>query len=974
MCSARVQPILFSARRVRSVHVHPDFAFCELRDGRRALGRYGETNYPFMNQGGSNMIRSIRLGVYFISIFSFAFFSVAQEDESSDEDENDASATDDAAVEQVVVTGTRLDVPDPTLRVTTISFEDLQKRGITTVEEAVRSIPQTLATFSNQTSREFGDDTLDDNLGAISAIGLSTANLSGFGSKNTLVLLNGKRLAGAAGNENFFVNLRDIPAAAIDRIEVNLSGGSSVYGADAVGGVINVITKTDYTGASVSLRNEWSNSGADQRRSSVFAGKSWEGGIAAVTLSKTGTDPVNNSKIGHTTRNLEPRTGVPEFNFLNEFSIKSAGVSTSRWGPFLTLGVGNDGRNAQPEDFRPIEESDFLDFVDEERAGETDDGSMLINIQHTFADRLTVQGEYLRTESHTYAQYTTFGIGSWQIPASNAFNNFGQTVFAQYNPYRELELGLVPPPEQTSRILSQRLVLAFSYAFTENTDVNFNFNVASSEAERHQWMIANREDDEFGDPATADRIRQLLASSDPNEAINFFGDGTGQNPTIRDLYVPYITSEESTDLGSYEITLRSLIRDFGIGEIPVLIGWERRPETYESSSAVYTTGLRDPERISDALFFEANFPLVTSANSRPWMKSFMITLKARYDSHEQEWTNEDNPGGTPGISTIKFSNVSPRIGFAWDLTDSFGLIGGWGAGFRAPSSSDMNLGSEVREFLYTYDPLCGFFGCAPPHPFVLQGNRNLKPEYSDNYEFGLDWEPEAVRRLNIQLTYNMTDFQDRIASRSELQNLLPLEEFANLPEFFERDAEGNLIRQYSYNINIARRVKQGLVLNVEKFFDLGTRGTLRNYLYVDYVIDMYDQASKGAEKASFVGESIGIDKYSLIGEVEWTRRNTSVFVRFDHTPGYTNNEWESSFNFFMVENFDVGSRTVFNVSTTYEVNDRWLLRAGADNIFNKGFPLSVSRGGTPFDARRVDLRGQVFWFDVQYDFGGRQSY
>lgn len=923
------------------------------------------------------MIQSIRLGVYFLFILLFAYSSVAQDNESGDEtteDENDGSTTDEAAVEQVVVTGTRLDVPDPTLRVTTISFEDLQKRGITTVEEAIRSIPQTLATFSNQTSREFGDDTLDDNLGAINAIGLSTANLSGFGSKNTLVLLNGKRLAGAAGSENFFVNLRDIPAAAIDRIEVNLSGGSSVYGADAVGGVINVITKKDYTGASASIRNEWSNSGADQRRSSVYAGKSWEGGIVSVTLSKTGSKPVKNSKIGHTTRNLEPRTGVPQFNFLNDRTITSAGIATSRWGPFLTLGAGNDGRNAQPGDFRPIVPADFLDLVDEDRAGETDDGSMLINIQHTFGERLTVQGEYLRTESHTYAQYTTFGIGSWQIPASNAFNNFGQTVFAQYNPNTELELGLLPPPEQTSRILSQRLILDLSYSLTEHTTVSFNFNVASTESERHQYMIAPREDDEYGDPATATRIQQLLASSDPNEAINFFGDGTGQNATIRELYVPYITSQDSTDLGSYEISLRSRIPDFGIGELPILIGWERRPETYEASIAEFYTGLRAPERISDAIFFEVNFPLVTSANSRPWMESFMITLKARYDSHEQEWTNEDNPDGTPKIFTTTFTNVSPRIGFAWDLSDSFGLIGSWGAGFRAPSSSDMNLGSQTREFLYTYDPLCGFFGCAPPHPYVLRGNRDLKPEYSDNYEFGFDWNPVGVRRLNIQLTYNVTDFQDRIASRNELQNLLPLEEFARLPEFFERDENDNLIRQYSYNINIARRVKQGLVLNVDKYFDLGARGTLRNTLFVDYVVDMYDQAKEGAKKASFVGESIGIDKYSVIGEIEWTSGNKSVLATFDHTPGYLNNEWEASYNFVMVENFDVGSRTVFNVSTTYEMNDRWLFRAGADNIFNKGFPLSVSRSGTPFDARRVDLRGQVIWFDVQYDFGGRGSF
>lgn len=913
------------------------------------------------------MIQSIRLGIYFMFILSFAFSSVAQEDESSDEDENDVSTTDDGSIEQVVVTGTRLEVPDPTLRVTTISFEELQKRGITTVEEAIRSIPQTLATFSNQTSREFGDDTLDDNLGAINAIGLSTANLSGFGSKNTLVLLNGRRMAGAAGNESFFVNLRDIPAAAIDRIEVSLSGGSSVYGADAVGGVINIITRKDYTGVQLGLRNEWSNTGSDQSRGNIYVGKSWEGGIVAISTSKTASDPISNREAGHTTRNLEPLTGVPGFNFLGDHSLKAAGVSTSRWGPFLTLGVGNDGRNAQPGDFRAPTEDDFLDFVDEDRAGETDDTSVLVNFQHTFGDKFTVQGEYLRTESQTFATYTTFGIGSWQIPESNAFNNFGRTVYAQYNPYREIELGLVPPPEQSSRIVSQRINLDFQYAFGEHTEVDFNLNRGETESTRHQRMIANREDDEYGDPAVAARIQELLASDDPNEALNFFGDGTGQNPSILDLYVPYITSVNSSDLGTYEISLRSRIADFGIGDIPVVIGYDYRPEVYEANIAESYTGIRDPERISTGLFVEANFPIVSKENSRPWMKSLLLTVKARYDSHEQEYTTEDNPDGSPLLRTIKFTNTSPRIGFAWDINDSIGLIGSWGAGFRAPSSSDLNLGGQVREFLYTYDPLCGFFGCAPPHPYISRGNANLEPEESDNYEFGIQWEPDAIRQLEIELTYNMTDFQNRIASRFELESLLPLEEFAYLPEFFERDADGNLIRQYSYNINIARRVKEGLRLDVRKFFDLGANGTLRSQLKWDYVIDMYDQAKKGAAKARFVDESIGIDRYSLIGELEWTGGNKNVLVHVDHTPGYLNNEWERYFSFYMIENYQVGSRTVVDFSASYEMDNGFLFRIGADNVFNKGFPLSISRAGTPFDTRRVDLRGQVVYFDIQYE-------
>ena len=78
-----------------------------------------------------------------------------------------------------------------------------------------------------------------------------------------MVLLNGRRLAGSGGNADFFVNIRDIPAAAIDRVEIHHDGASSVYGSDAVAGVINIVLKKDYVGAQLSLRTEKSNNGAD---------------------------------------------------------------------------------------------------------------------------------------------------------------------------------------------------------------------------------------------------------------------------------------------------------------------------------------------------------------------------------------------------------------------------------------------------------------------------------------------------------------------------------------------------------------------------------------------------------------------------------------------------------------------------------------------------------------------------------------
>ena len=80
--------------------------------------------------------------------------------------------------------------------------------------------------------------------------GLSSANLRGQGNSATLVLLNGRRVA-AHGLQGSAVDVNQIPFAAIDRIEMLKDGASAIYGTDAIGGVINFITRTDFEGISV---------------------------------------------------------------------------------------------------------------------------------------------------------------------------------------------------------------------------------------------------------------------------------------------------------------------------------------------------------------------------------------------------------------------------------------------------------------------------------------------------------------------------------------------------------------------------------------------------------------------------------------------------------------------------------------------------------------------------------------------------
>ena len=104
-------------------------------------------------------------------------------------------------------------------------------------------------------SNASGADNLASNADVVSGAqrgtnGLSSANLRGQGNASTLVLLNGRRVA-AHGLQGSAVDVNQIPFAAIERIEILKDGASAIYGTDAIGGVINFITRTDYQGVGV---------------------------------------------------------------------------------------------------------------------------------------------------------------------------------------------------------------------------------------------------------------------------------------------------------------------------------------------------------------------------------------------------------------------------------------------------------------------------------------------------------------------------------------------------------------------------------------------------------------------------------------------------------------------------------------------------------------------------------------------------
>jgi iron complex outermembrane recepter protein len=179
-----------------------------------------------------------------------------------------ASAPAAQKLQRVQITGSAIKriADEGALPVQVINRSDIVKAGVTTAAEIMATVSSMSNALTDGVSIGTG--------GFRDQMGFNSANLRGLGTSSTLVLLNGRRMANFAspGDDNG-VDLNNIPAAAIERVEVLLDGASAIYGTDAIGGVVNFITRKDYQGVQLDVYGgKTGEGGASKRTASIAAG------------------------------------------------------------------------------------------------------------------------------------------------------------------------------------------------------------------------------------------------------------------------------------------------------------------------------------------------------------------------------------------------------------------------------------------------------------------------------------------------------------------------------------------------------------------------------------------------------------------------------------------------------------------------------------------------------------------------------
>lgn len=200
------------------------------------------------------------------------------------------SAADDGATsDTIVVTGSRIARPDlqQASPIAIVSAQELKLSGKVNVESIINDLPQLIPSTTAASNNPGG--------------GVSTADLRGLGANRTLVLVDGRRYVSYDSNQ--IVDLNTVPAGLIDHVEVVSGGRSAVYGSDAIAGVINFVTKRDFSGveANANYRINQAGDGGTFNTNLLMGGNFADGrGNATFYIDYTKRDAVQQSARSYT--------------------------------------------------------------------------------------------------------------------------------------------------------------------------------------------------------------------------------------------------------------------------------------------------------------------------------------------------------------------------------------------------------------------------------------------------------------------------------------------------------------------------------------------------------------------------------------------------------------------------------------------------------------------------------------------------
>ncbi|MDN7124978.1 TonB-dependent receptor [Pseudidiomarina sp. 1APP75-32.1] len=873
---------------------------------------------------------------------------------------NESDAQADA--ERITVTGSRLKraEAESAAPIQVFDAEDIEVSGMTSVEMILQRMSASAGAAGGQGNAYWTGN----------GYGTTQVNLRGLGINRTLVLLNGRRIVNGGTGANSSVDLNMIPVEMIQRIEVLKDGASAIYGADAVAGVVNIITRKSYDGFTVEARVGATDDGEGQDRNvNMIFGTSGDKGRIMATLGYRSSDEINMADQAGCAL-AEMTTG----------QLDCFGSSSTIGGRATILSGPNAG--------------DRINF-NQDPNGDGDSYEPYSSAKHNFAFF-----PYLNSVNPV-TNWNMSVFGDYQLSADTTvfteilYNNRTSEQLATPGTLRGIEFEAdhpTNPTGETIRLDGRRLLEGGPRIFFQ--DVNTFRTVVGASGyvgEGWNWEVAYN----YGRNTAIDGMTNIVNMQRLNQGLDPNTCGSNGIPCIDLLGYGDLSQEaldhimfRTTDNGGNE--QRSLtanitgdLFDLPAGWVPVAFGVEHRKErgwrNPDSSivAGIMNTNQAEPIEGSytvDEVYVETSLPLLADHD---FAKSLSLDLAYRYSDYD-----------TFG------SDGNYKASLHWQVSDSLKLRATQSTAFRIPNIPEL-FGGVAEGNLTTTDP-CDGWDQAGADPTVaancqadgvptgytqfgatvlttVGGNPNLKPEDAETFTAGVVWDVDFVENLQFTFDYYNIDIKNAIQTIPGSTKLSVCYNSENLShpfcsaEHFTRDSlTGDINFLSAQPTNAATENVSGVDASV--FYKTDLAGWASDFSWNVSYLDEYTFAPfEGASEIEYAGYITG----GRGSYTHWRSNANATFVRDDWRVHYSI-QYIGSADDINASPGDIGDHapSVFyhNVQGTYFMDNNLSLTAGVNNLFDKEPPFIQSWTDANTDTMTYNLLGRQLYLKVRYSF------
>jgi iron complex outermembrane receptor protein len=841
------------------------------------------------------------------------------------------------------------------LPVQTIGREDIEKSGVTTAAELLKNISSATANLGDGAS-------ITDNTGG--QRGFNGANLRGLGVSSTLVLLNGRRMANfASPGDAAGVDLNSIPAGAIRRVEVLKDGASAIYGTDAIGGVINFITRQDYSGIEAAVTAAATEQGgAGKRTGTLSAGI---GDLESSGFNVFGTLDVQKLDALRSTQRdfIQERplaSTVPFYLSSRPFpgNIRLSGTAATRNAQLAAINAAgyrfNGGlyTDRTVNLFAPTCNPPASVYAQEFLAQACGYDYMRDTEIYPEQDKISFIGRgVLRIGQGTnlFAEVMAARAETLYVLSPNPTGVTGVT-WAAVNPYLpnpvthgstfEIRMRATEAGNRSNEVTSdaRRVVLGVEGVLGNGWD----YTAAASHA-------INKVADRY---VNGYFLFNEFSAALRNGQINPFGPSPAAGQAlIQSLRIDDVARRSEGTTSAVDAKVSGTIGRLAGGDVGMAVGAEFRIESQDfTPSALLLSnniagdrsgaGLPGPQATSH----ERKIASAYAEISAPFTKQLEMQFALRFDKYE-------------GVG----STTNPKIGLRWQPAPTVVVRGSAGTGFRAPSFSELYRPTTYGTSpAFLYDSVWDGFDQFPTEKYA---NPNLKPEKSKQFSLGVVFEP--VRDISVGLDWwsiTKTDIISDLSGKTILNNPT---RYAN---YIVRDPIDD------YPTLILRKENQGRLETSGVDIELKARGPATaagrfSGSFSGTYVAKYDRQFGAAEPmvsnaGRFLNDQV-VQRWRHRAGFDWSLGNWTASLGNSYFSSYADDSYLEG-----LAPRRVAAYSLWDASASWNPTKDLKVRIGIQNLLDKDPPFSNQSYYflATYDPTYTDPRGRTYTASVSYRF------